>query len=129
MTQPEVIGQDGRVDTYNQHRRLARSETDRRIAGVCGGIAEYFDVDPTIVRIIFVLAALFGGPGLLVYIVLWIVLPKGSPRPPDAPRPGAGRPLFARSNGAVRIAEERFARGEINAQELHRIRSDLLGMP
>lgn len=117
------------MDTYPRHRQLARSESDRRIAGVCGGIAEYFDIDPTIVRIIFVLAALFGGPGLLVYIVLWIVLPKGSPRPAEAPRPGSGRQLFGRSNSAVRIAEERFARGEITADELQRIRSDLMGTP
>src|SRR5690348_8640268 len=108
--------QDGHVDQYPQHRQLARSETDRRIAGVCGGIAEYFDIDPTIVRIIFVLAALLGGPGLLIYLVLWIVLPKGSPRPAGAPRPGSGREMFGRSNSGVRIAEERFARGEITAE-------------
>ena len=115
------------MDRYTTHRQLTRSETDRRIAGVCGGIAEYFDIDPTIVRVIFVLAALLGGPGVLAYIVLWIVLPKGQPRPPDSPRPGSGRPMFGRSNSAVRIAEDRFARGEITAEELHRIRSDVLG--
>ena len=117
------------MDPYPQHRQLARSESDRRIAGVCGGIAEYFDIDPTIVRIIFVLAALLGGPGLLIYLVLWIVLPKGTPRPPDAPRPGTGRPLLGRSKSAVRIAEERFARSEITAEELERIRADLQGTP
>lgn len=114
------------MDSYST-RRLTRSATDKRIAGVCGGIGEYFDIDPTIVRILFVLAALLGGPGIIAYIVLWIVLPKGSPRPADAPSPGSSRPLFASSNSAVRIAEERFARGEIAAEELQRIRSDLLG--
>ena len=117
------------MESYPQHRQLARSETDRRIGGVCGGIAEYFDIDPTIVRVVFVLAALLGGPGLLIYIVLWIVLPKGTPRPADAPRPGAGRPLLGGSKSAVRIAEERFARGEITAEELERIRADLTGTP
>lgn len=48
------------------------------IAGVCGGIGEYFDVDPTIVRIIWVLVVLFGGSGILVYIILWIVIPTES---------------------------------------------------
>jgi phage shock protein C len=116
------------VDAH-QGRQLTRSETDKRIAGVCGGIAEYFDIDPTIVRILFVAAALLGGPGVIAYIVLWIVLPKGLPRPAEAPRPGSSRAWLAGSNPAVRIAEERFARGEINAEELHRIRTDLTGAP
>jgi len=127
LTFAAAIGQDGFVDTQPVRRQLTRSQTDRRIAGVCGGIGEYFDIDPTIVRVIFVLAALIGGPGLLAYVVLWIVLPKGPPRPADAPKPGSTRPLFAASNSAVRIAEERFARGEITAEELQRIRSDVLG--
>ena len=46
------------------------------IAGVCGGVAEYFNVDPTLVRLLFVLFALAGGPGLLVYIVLALVMPN-----------------------------------------------------
>lgn len=48
------------------------------IAGVCGGIAEYFDVDPTIVRIVYVLASIFSiaFPGILVYIIMWIIMPE-----------------------------------------------------
>ena len=103
-------------------RQLTRSQSNRRIAGVCGGIAEYFDIDPTLVRIAFVVAALLGGPGLLLYVVLWIVLPKGPAGPPSAHT--SGRHPAA----AVRIAEERFARGEISAEELHQIRSDLMGV-
>ena len=58
-------------------KRLNRSTDDKKIAGVCGGLAEYFDVDPTIVRIIFFILLLPGGfPGLLPYIILWIVVPK-----------------------------------------------------
>ncbi|HUB92943.1 MAG TPA: PspC domain-containing protein [Verrucomicrobiae bacterium] len=57
-------------------KRLYRSQTDRMIAGVCGGIAEYFDVDPTIVRIVAVLLLFLGGfPGFLPYLILWIVVP------------------------------------------------------
>lgn len=57
-------------------RKLYRSQTDSVIAGVCGGLAEYFDIDPVLVRVIFVLLLLFGGGGLLVYVILWIVTPK-----------------------------------------------------
>lgn len=56
-------------------KRLRRSSTDKKLGGVCAGLAEYFDLDPTIVRIIWLLAVLLGGTGLLAYIILWIVLP------------------------------------------------------
>jgi len=57
-------------------KKLYRSE-NRMIAGVCAGIAEYFNIDPTIVRIIFVLLLLPGGlPGFLPYVLLWIVIPN-----------------------------------------------------
>lgn len=58
-----------------ENHKLYRSEKQRVIGGVAGGLAEYFDIDPVIVRIVFVLVALAGGGGLLVYIILWIVLP------------------------------------------------------
>jgi phage shock protein PspC (stress-responsive transcriptional regulator) len=56
-------------------KRLMRSSRDKKIGGVCAGLADYFDLDPTIVRVVWLLAILFGGTGLLVYIILWIVLP------------------------------------------------------
>jgi phage shock protein C len=101
-------------------QRLTRSETDKRIGGVCGGIAEYFGIDPVLVRVGFVVAG-FMGWGILLYIVLWIVLPKGEPGAVPAP----GR--FGGASSAVRIAEERYARGEISAEELNQIRNDLTG--
>lgn len=52
-----------------------RSSTDKMIAGVCAGLADYFDLDPTIIRVIWVLAFFCAGTGLLAYIILWIVLP------------------------------------------------------
>lgn len=58
-----------------ESRKLMRSESDRMIAGVCAGLGTYLNIDPTIVRLIFVLMFLLGGHGLLVYIILWIVMP------------------------------------------------------
>jgi phage shock protein C len=58
-------------------KKLMRSQ-DRMIAGVAGGLAEYFDTDPTLIRILFVLLTLlgFGGLGIITYIVLWIIMPE-----------------------------------------------------
>ncbi len=57
-------------------RHLRRSRTNRRIAGVCGGLAAYFGVSPTLIRILFVLLGLPGGaPGILIYLILWLVMP------------------------------------------------------
>lgn len=58
------------------NRKLYRSITDKMVGGVCGGLAEYFDIDPVIVRLIFVLAVIFGGSGILAYIILWIIIPQ-----------------------------------------------------
>ena len=55
---------------------LCRSDRNKVIAGVAGGLGEYFGIDPTIVRILFVLLFFFSGTGLIIYIILWIVMPK-----------------------------------------------------
>lgn len=59
-------------------RRLLLSQTDKKIAGVCGGLAEYFDIDPTLVRIIYALLTVFslGMGGVLLYLILWAIMPK-----------------------------------------------------
>ncbi len=57
-------------------KKLYRSKKDKMIAGVCGGIAEYFDVDPTLIRLLTVLFVLLGGAGVAVYIIAWIIIPK-----------------------------------------------------
>lgn len=62
----------------NNPSRLYRSETNRIIAGVCGGLGDYFNIDPTILRVIFILLTVFGGSGILIYIILWIVIPSES---------------------------------------------------
>ena len=56
-------------------KRLHRSRTDKMIGGVCGGLGEYFGVDPTIVRVVWVAITLFGGAGILAYLILWIIMP------------------------------------------------------
>ena len=62
--------------------RLYLSETDRKIGGVCGGLGEYFEKDPTLIRILFILIILFSfGFGILAYLAMWLVIPK---RPPQA---------------------------------------------
>jgi phage shock protein PspC (stress-responsive transcriptional regulator) len=58
-------------------KRLVRSTNDRKLAGVCAGVADYFDMDPTIVRVLWLLATLVPGPNILVYVILWIALPEG----------------------------------------------------
>jgi phage shock protein PspC (stress-responsive transcriptional regulator) len=57
-------------------KRLYRSRTDKKIAGVCGGLAEYFEIDPVIPRLIWVILLLGAGIGLLAYLICWIVIPK-----------------------------------------------------
>jgi phage shock protein C len=56
-------------------KRLMRSSRDKKLGGVCAGLADYFDLDPTIVRVVWLLAVLLAGTGFLVYLILWIVLP------------------------------------------------------
>ncbi len=56
-------------------KRLMRSSRDKKLGGVCAGLADYFELDPTIVRVVWLLAFLCAGAGGLVYLVLWIVLP------------------------------------------------------
>jgi phage shock protein C len=78
-------------------RKLYRSRTERQIAGVCGGIAEFTNTDPTVVRVVFVVLAIVGGTGLLLYPILWFVVPEAPshdpstyvtpPAPPTPPTP------------------------------------------
>ena len=78
-----------RVGTVESRRKLMRSRTDRKIAGVCAGFAEYFDLDVTVVRVVWLIVALFGGGGALAYIIAWIVMPEEpvyvEAAPPAAP--------------------------------------------
>jgi len=57
-------------------RKLYRSGKDKMLGGVCGGIGEYFNIDPTLVRLLWVVLTFTGGAGLLAYIIAWIIIPR-----------------------------------------------------
>jgi len=57
-------------------KKLYLSNSDRKVGGVCGGLGEYLDVDPTILRVIFLISCFLGGIGLIVYLVMWLVVPR-----------------------------------------------------
>jgi phage shock protein C len=62
---------------YAAPKRLVRSSNDQKIAGVCAGVADYFDIDTTLVRILWLLATLVPGPNIIAYVIMWIVVPLG----------------------------------------------------
>lgn len=64
--------------TTGKRQRLYRTADDRMIAGVCGGLARYFGLDTTLVRMATLLLFLFGGLSLWIYILMWIIMPKGA---------------------------------------------------
>ncbi|MEM9034725.1 MAG: PspC domain-containing protein [Actinomycetota bacterium] len=76
--------------TPRSPRRLYRSSSDRKIAGISGGLGDYFGVDPVVFRLAFVFFTVFGGAGLLAYIIAWLVLPSddGAGRPARSEPPG-----------------------------------------
>ena len=59
-----------------QSKRLYRSNNNKVVAGVCGGLGEYFGIDPTLLRVILVVAVFIFGTGLLAYLIAWLVMPK-----------------------------------------------------
>ena len=65
-----------RVAGVVARQRLTRLRTGRKIAGVCAGLAEYFDLDVSLIRIVWAVCVLCGGVGLIAYIVAWIVIPE-----------------------------------------------------
>lgn len=87
-----------------EQRTLYRSRQDRMLAGVCGGLGDYFRLDPTLVRLIFVLLAMFTGVGILAYVALWIVVPEEG-----------GRPLYEqwKSEGGTPPAAPQSARADV----------------
>lgn len=57
-------------------KKLFKSKSDKKLCGVCGGIAEYFDIDATLVRLAWVAFTIFGGSGILAYIIAAIIIPQ-----------------------------------------------------
>src|SRR5207248_2954051 len=76
-----------RVGAVAARKSLRRPRADRKIAGVCAGLAEYFDLDATIIRLVLVISFICGGFGFFAYIVAWIVMPN-EPTTLPAPYPG-----------------------------------------
>jgi phage shock protein C len=75
--QPDAPGAPSAPPSYIPPKKLVRSINNKKIAGVCAGVADYFDIDPTLVRVLWLLATLIPGPNIIVYVILWIVLPQG----------------------------------------------------
>ena len=70
-----------RVGPVESRHRLLRPNSGKMIGGVCVAFAEYFDLDVALIRIVWVLVAIFGGTGLLAYVLAWIVIPAEVPKP------------------------------------------------
>ena len=86
----------------DEPRRLRRSRDERVIAGVCGGLARHLGVDPVLIRIAFVVLALAGGGGLLLYVVSWVLMPEEKPGEPlGTTRPSSGESLRLVVGGAL----------------------------
>jgi phage shock protein C len=62
--------------TKEKVKKLYRSTTNKILGGVCGGLGEYFDVDPVIIRVLWVIFMLAGGAGVIAYIIAWLIIPK-----------------------------------------------------
>lgn len=60
----------------SETKHLTRDAQNKKIAGVCAGFGNYLNADPTVIRLIFVLCAIFGGSGLLIYLICWLVMPE-----------------------------------------------------
>ncbi len=85
----------GRQKLRTAQKQLTLSATDKKMAGVCGGIAEYLDVDPTIVRLIWVALSVVPGGfigGALAYVLAWIIIPKAPAFAPTAASAAAAQP-------------------------------------
>ena len=75
---PEKTGHQGEPRAV---KRLLLSDSDRKIMGVCGGLGDWLEIDPVLIRVAFIVLALMGGLGILVYIVLWLLIPRPSTVP------------------------------------------------
>ncbi len=80
-------------------KKLSRSENDKLVSGVCGGIGEYFDVDPTLIRLLFILVLLINAitsafssliAGVIVYVMAWLIIPENFSKPKETQK-GAGK--------------------------------------
>ncbi len=68
-----------------ENKKLYRSRTDKMVSGVCGGLGKYLAIDPTLIRLLFVLITVLGGSGVLVYLIMMIVMPEEPTETPNVP--------------------------------------------
>jgi len=109
-------------------KKLYRSTLDKMIGGVAGGLAEYFDIDSTLVRVLFIVVVFLGGGGIIAYIILWIVVPQKpyelpkNPITQTSPESGSGSNFsdeqsksdsFSVSNGGVASSVEQTSSKQI----------------
>jgi len=92
---PDRGGMTHLPPTQPPYKQLRRPTTDRMVAGVASGLGRYFNVDPTLVRVLFAVIVIFtGGLALLAYPVLWFLMPEEPPGAPAWPHPPAGGPVW-----------------------------------
>jgi phage shock protein C len=101
-------------------KRLFRSRKDKMISGVAGGIAEYFDVDPTLIRILFVVTLFLGGSGILAYIILWIVIPEEPVVVKDAGKDSTSTSSEANADSNETKSEEAYKKAYDDQREKRR---------
>jgi len=70
-----------------QTKKLYRSRQERMIGGVAGGLGEYLNVDPTLMRLAFVILTFFGGSGIPIYLIMWLIIPESPSFPVPPPQP------------------------------------------
>lgn len=78
-----VMPLNNQEELSSQIKRLCLADKDKKIGGVCGGLGEYSDIDPVIFRILFLVGLFIGGIGLLVYLIMYLIMPKNIYSKPD----------------------------------------------
>jgi phage shock protein PspC (stress-responsive transcriptional regulator) len=80
-SQDQTVHTESSSNEQPKMKVLRRSMTDKKLFGICGGAGEYFDIDPTIIRIIYVIFTLLsGGAGILIYLLMYLIIPEGQPQ-------------------------------------------------
>ena len=72
----QIENKSNAKETVGMEKRLVRNVQDKKIAGVCAGLADYLDIDATLVRGLWILFTLLGGSGILAYLIFWLIMPE-----------------------------------------------------
>lgn len=101
---------------HQEHKRLMRSRSERILGGVCAGLARYFGTDPLLIRLVFVVITLAQGAGILLYILLWILMPEEGVEAP----PGGGQVIRTGIEGVKKDVARVAEQVRTNAPNAHR---------